>query len=157
MPTNAPDVQTWKRHDLNDRLELLHMEDTLKKSVRTLTTFKQIWDKLVADYLHMDVMSQVANFKTLIHMNMNENEDVILLGLSFPSSVQSALLLPGLPPSWKLFISTKSTLANIILALVASMSQENIIRRAINQPSSSHNAVYIKHPKHNKNSYNKPR
>mgnify|MGYP002775436766 FL=1 len=111
-PTKALDVQTWKRRDLNARLELLlHMEDTLKQSVRTLTTSKQIWDRLEADYLHTDVMSQVANLKTLINMNMNENDDVdtfvknwrlrlddvILSGLSLPSSVQSALLLATLP------------------------------------------------------------
>ena len=79
------------------------MEDTLKQSVRTLTTSKQIWDRLEADYLHMDVTSQVANLKTLINMNMNENDDVdtfvknwrlrvddvILSGLSLPSSSQS--------------------------------------------------------------------
>ena len=111
-PTKALDVQTWKRRDLNARLELLlHMEDTLKQSVRTLTTSKQIWDRLEADYLHTDVTSQVANLKTLINMNMNENDDVdtfvknwrlrlddvILSGLSLPSSVQSALLLATLP------------------------------------------------------------
>ena len=56
-------------------------------------------------------------------MNMNENDDVghtivknwrlllddvILSGLSLPSSVQFALLLAALPPSWQPFISTKS-------------------------------------------------
>ena len=40
---------------------------------------------------------------------------------------------------------------------MASISQENILRRAINQPSSSHTALYIKHPKYNTKSYNKPR
>ena len=85
-------------------------------------------------------------------------DDVILSGLSLPSSVQSALLLAALPPSWQPFISTKSTSTNIsIPTLVASISQENLHRRAINQCPSSHTALYIKHPKYNKKSYNKPR
>ena len=144
------------------------MEDILKQSVRTLTTSKQICDRLEANYLHTDITSQVANLKyKLIIMNMNENSDVdmfvknwrlrlddaILSGLSLPSYIQSAL-----PPSWQQFISTKSTLANIsVPKLVASISQENILRRAINQPSSSHTALYIKHPKYNTKPYNKPR
>ena len=55
------------------------MEDTLKQSVRTLTITKQIWDGLEVDYLHTDVTSQIANLKTLLNMNMNENVDVDML------------------------------------------------------------------------------
>ena len=77
VPTNAPNVQIWKQRDLNARLELLlHMDDTLKQSVRTLTTSKQIWDRLEADFLHTNVTSQVANLKELLNMNMTKNDDV---------------------------------------------------------------------------------
>ena len=49
-PTNALEVQTWKRLDLNAHLELLlHMEYIPKQSLRTLTTSKQIWNRLEAD------------------------------------------------------------------------------------------------------------
>ena len=100
-------MQIWKQRDLNARLELLlHMDDTLKQSVRTLTTSKQIWDRLEADFLHTDVTSQVANLKKLLNMNMTENDDVdmfvknwrlrldevILSGHSLTSVVQSILL-----------------------------------------------------------------
>ena len=40
---------------------------------------------------------------------------------------------------------------------MASILQGNILRRAIKQPSLSHNTFYIKHSKYNKKSYNKPR
>ena len=40
---------------------------------------------------------------------------------------------------------------------MASISQENILCRAINQPYLSHTALYIKHPKYNTKPYNKPR
>ena len=133
-PTNAPNVQTWKKCDLNSHLELLlHMEDTLKQSVRTLTTTKQIWDTLEANYLHTDFTSQVGNLKTLVNMNMNENDDIDVfvqnLKLHFMMCSFHDLvcqnLLATLPPSWQLFISKKSGSANIsVPTLVASISQK---------------------------------
>ena len=71
VQANAAHVAEWEAKDLTARLEsLLYMEGPQKTSVRTLTTTKDIWDKLKESYEHKDVVTQIANLKKLMITTM---------------------------------------------------------------------------------------
>ncbi|KAI5081173.1 hypothetical protein GOP47_0004356 [Adiantum capillus-veneris] len=51
------------------------MEDTQKQTVRTLTTAREIWTRLMETYEHKDVASQIINLKNLVNMTMSNDQD----------------------------------------------------------------------------------
>ncbi|MCO5563894.1 hypothetical protein L7F22_017545 [Adiantum nelumboides] len=165
QPANANAVRDWDAHDLNARLELLlHMDDTQKQSVRTLTTANAIWLQLQDTYQQRTVGSQVNNLKALVNMSMQEDQevdrfiqtwrlkmdDVSLAGLDLPVRVQAILLLAALPSSWQSFTSTQSNVATLsVPTLVPLILQEAALRRthSSSQPSSSSPMAMYSNPR----------
>lgn len=71
------EVATWEAKDLTARLELLtNMEDTQKQAMQALTTANAMWERLKQTYDQKDVVSQIANLKTIMNTSCSEDQDI---------------------------------------------------------------------------------
>lgn len=121
---------------------ILHLGDRQVQMVRTLGTSQAIWDFLRTTFEHTDLVYQVTLIKRLLNMSMDEGQsatkfvdewqtlldEVIVAGLVVPTQLQSMFLLAALPPTWRAFITTQSSVANLQLqTLVAKILQEEVL------------------------------
>ena len=134
----------WKRKDLAARTELLlALGDRQVQMVHDCATSHEVWDLLRTHYEHTYLSSQVTVHRSLINLKMQDNQSAIqflddwnaalyqatIVGLRIPDDMQVMILLVALPPSWRPFVTTQSSQANLTLrALTTRIIQEEHMR-----------------------------
>ncbi|MCO5559277.1 hypothetical protein L7F22_012873 [Adiantum nelumboides] len=146
----------WHSKNNSAKMELiLHCQDRQVQMVKKLTIANAIWKFFEKNYEHTDLVYQVSLIKKLVNTTMQEGQSsskfletwqillngVLVSGLAIPEELQSMLLLASLPASWRAFITTQATTANLQLQnLVAKIHQEETLHDQTNssQKSTAH-------------------
>ncbi|MCO5580186.1 hypothetical protein L7F22_034053 [Adiantum nelumboides] len=143
----------WHSKNNSAKMELiLHCQDRQVQMVKKLTTANAIWKFFEKNYEHTDLVYQVSLIKKLVNTTMQEGQssskfletwqilldEVLVSGLAIPEELQSMLLLASLPASWRAFITTQATTANLQLQnLVAKIHREETLRDQTNSSQKS--------------------
>ncbi len=148
---SATNTAEWMAKDLQAQAELMfHLGDPQVQMVRRCNTSAEIWAFLRSVYHHEDLITQVASLKRLLTASLSENQEIIkfldewrtlldnalLSGLQLDSNLQAMLLLAALPSSWRPFITTQASVANLTVeSLMARIRQEELMRNGAHNAS----------------------
>ena len=137
--------------DLQAQAELMfHLGDPQVQMVRRCNRSAEIWAFLRSVYHHEDLITQVVSLKRLLMVSLSENQEIIkfldewrtlldnalLSGLQLDSNLQAMLLLAALPSSWRPFITTQASVANLTVeSLMARIRQEELMRNGAHNAS----------------------
>jgi hypothetical protein len=144
-PAKESELKDWKKKDLEARIEIImHLSDEQVDLVKDLESSKEIWDTLKDRHEPSDRMTKINTLRSLVTMEMQEEESIDTLIRNWQSALDSALsagnkiddemkydlILSSLPVSWDNFVTThgnddKSNLKN----LFAKMRREELRRK----------------------------
>ncbi|MCO5570496.1 hypothetical protein L7F22_024218 [Adiantum nelumboides] len=157
----------WHSKNNSAKMELiLHCQDRQVQMIKKLTTANAIWKFFEKNYEHTDLVYQVSLIKKLVNTTMQEGQssskfletwqilldEVLVSGLAIHEELQSMLLLASLPASWRAFITTQATTANLQLQnLVAKIHQEETL---CDQTNSSQKSTTLVTTTRNSRPYN---
>ena len=144
-PKSAPDLQEWRRKDLDARMEIImHLSDDQVDFIKDLKSSKEIWDTLKERHEPSDRTTKIYTLRNLVTMEMNESDSIDIFIKNWQFSLDAALsagnnideemkfdlILGSLPDSWDTFITTHGNdKSSNIRDWFAKMRREELRRR----------------------------